>query len=273
MHRDLARYLVLLTVVRVLVVVAAPAPHPWPVTDRDRRVHLQTASRAGEAGRVERALRARRPARPRPGGPAATDPGCYGGVLAPGCSADRSPSAVAGTQLTARPPGSDHAHLAGQRSRRGRTHRGRRSRHRQRGSRRGGAWSAGNGKLLICTLNIQSVKPKTVELSPELQRFGYDIAVLCETWLRPNVPNRLVVFPGYTLHRSDRKFAPKGYGGVAVLSRDGIEAKRISVPASASNQSRLETLWSLFRWNRSKVVIGAVYRQPRNTGFCPRCRL
>ena len=51
-----------------------------------------------------------------------------------------------------------------------------------------------------------------------------------------------------------------------MLSRDGIETKRISVPASASNQSRIETLWSLFRWNRSKVVIGAVYRQPRNTG-------
>ena len=56
MHRDLARYLVLLTVVRVLVAVAAPAPHPWPVRDRDRHVHLQPAPCAGEAGRVERAL-------------------------------------------------------------------------------------------------------------------------------------------------------------------------------------------------------------------------
>ena len=99
----------------------------------------------------------------------------------------------------------------------------------------------------------------------ELQFFHYNVAVLCETWLKPNVPNRLLVFPGYSLHRSDRKFAPKGYGGVAVLSRDGIEVKKIGVPASANNLNRLESLWSLFRWDRSKIVIGAVYRQPRNT--------
>ena len=79
------------------------------------------------------------------------------------------------------------------------------------------------------------------------------------------MPNRLLVFPGYSLHRCDRKFAPKGYGGVAVLSRDGIEVKKIGVPTSANSQSKLESLWNLFRWDRNKIVIGAVYRQPRNT--------
>ncbi|KAF0302216.1 hypothetical protein FJT64_025681 [Amphibalanus amphitrite] len=123
--------------------------------------------------------------------------------------------------------------------------------------------SAGAWKLSLRVEN--SIKPKTVELARELDLFRYDIAVLCETWLKPNVPNRLLVFPGYTLNRSDRKFEPRGYGGVAVLSRDGIEVKKISAPASASGLSRLETLWCLFRWKRSKVVIGAVYRQPRNT--------
>ena len=127
-------------------------------------------------------------------------------------------------------------------------------------------WSVGNGNPLMCALNIQSVKPNTVELIHELQLFRYDIAVLCETWLKPHVPNHLLAFPGYTLHRSDRKFAPKGYGGVVVLFRDGIEVRRIGVPASASGLSRLGSLWGLFRWNRSKVVIGAVHRQSRSTG-------
>ena len=74
------------------------------------------------------------------------------------------------------------------------------------------------------------------------------------------------MFPGYSFHRSDRKFAPRGYGvGVAVIARDGIEVKSIGVPASTNASSRVEAMWRLTRWARSKLVIGAVYRQPRNS--------
>ena len=217
MHRDLARYLVLLTVVRVLVAVATPATHPWPIRDRDRHVtvHPQGTSCTGTAGRVEHFLHTRRTARPRLGGPAVTGRGCGGGDPAPGGSADRplpadrSLSAV-GRPLPApglcRPPGSVPAGRCG---RRGGAHRGRRSRHRQRGSRGGRAWTEGSGCLMMCTLNIQSIKPKTVELNRELQRFRYDITVLCESWLRPNVPSRLLAFPGYSLHRSEANIIKK----------------------------------------------------------------
>lgn len=68
MHRDLARYIVLLAAVRVLCIAATPAPHPW------RTSEINNYSRHSfPAGAVpERAIRdvtSRHPSRPRPGGP------------------------------------------------------------------------------------------------------------------------------------------------------------------------------------------------------------
>jgi len=111
---------------------------------------------------------------------------------------------------------------------------------------------------------VQSVKPKILELSRELQFFDYDIMVLCETWLKSRDANRLLVFPGFTLRRYDRKFSPLGYGGVAVLFRDDLDAKKINVPVSLNKLCKLESLWNVFSWERNKVVVGAVYRSPRH---------
>ena len=109
------------------------------------------------------------------------------------------------------------------------------------------------------------MKSKTIELSRELDLYQYDIMLISETWLKPSIPSRLLVFPGYDLKRSDRKFSPRGHGGVAVLSRTGIETKKIDVPSPTNSECKLESLWQLYRWGRQEVVIGAVYRVPRST--------
>ena len=152
-------------------------------------------------------------------------------VISPPNLRDRSPAVP--PALTRRP-------------RHKRAHRGQRSQHRQRGSRGGKQWCTrgDSGNLKICTLNIQSVRPKLLELNLELDRFKYDIVVLCETWLRASTPNRLLVFPGYDISRADRKFAPMGHGGIAVLYRSGITAKKINVPGSSNSLCRLESLWN-----------------------------
>ena len=181
------------------------------------------------------------------------------GVTAPralaGCPLPRGPLTHSG----GRPVHLYLYQVPARKGRTGKTHRGRRSRHRQRGSRGGQIWrKAGDGaQLKICALNIQSLKPKILELNRELTRFNYDIVVISEAWLKASTPNRLLVFPGYNLYRADRKFAPKGYGGVAVLFRDGIVAKRIGVPPAASD-SKLESLWTVFKWDRQVLVVGAV---------------
>ena len=258
MHRDLARYLVLLAVVRVLAAAAVPAPLPWPVLDREHCTALPRtrALRATAAERVHRDVSSRPPARPAARGSAA--------ALTP--DGARDPAArrpVTLTRSADQPAGAD----SGSPGRAGRAHRGRRARHRQRGSRGGFRWrnAALPGTLRLCAINIQSLRPKIIELSREIHDHHYDVTVVCETWLKPSVPNRLLVIPGFRFLRADWKFDPTGHGGVAILCRDAMDVKKIDVPSPANPVSRLESLWCVLRGERMRVVVGAVYRMPRNT--------
>ena len=99
------------------------------------------------------------------------------------------------------------------------------SRSRRRGRRGGARWrrpGAGlrPGQLLIGEINVQSLKPHLPDL--RLAVHQYDVVALCETWLSPNVPQRLITVDGYKLFRRDRPVTsrlPRGRGGVAVLAR------------------------------------------------------
>ena len=162
--------------------------------------------------------------------------------------------------------GPQPAHTGG---RQRRTHRGRRSRERKRGPRRRhNSWTttSGNRIIKVCGINIQSLKPKTVELYHEIARYGYDFVAVSETWLKPTVPNRLLSFPGYSVKRADRSHAPLGHGGVAIVFRDRFVHKPIRAPQSDSQLCKLESLWSLFTWENSRVIIASLYRPPRRTG-------
>ena len=71
-----------------------------------------------------------------------------------------------------------------------RTRRGRRAPSARRRGSRGQRWSGNQPTgLLIGHLNIQSLKPKVLELSAELDKFEYDLFCLSETWLRPDTPS------------------------------------------------------------------------------------
>ena len=113
---------------------------------------------------------------------------------------------------------------------------------------------------------MQSIKPKILELNRELNKRRYDLLSVTETWLKPSTPSRLLSFPGYRVFRADRP-DKSGYGGVAVLCRDGVDASVIAVPPSANPASKIETLWLSVRSGRSghRFVLAAVYRPPRRT--------
>ena len=115
-------------------------------------------------------------------------------------------------------------------------------------------------------INIQSLLPKIAVLQHDhLNRLGYDICVLTETWLRSATASRLVTFPGYTLHRADRP-GDVGHGGVAILVRDGYTASVIPQPASDCVDCRLESLWLRVKPDSGPhFSIAAVYRPPRRT--------
>ena len=115
-------------------------------------------------------------------------------------------------------------------------------------------------------LNVQSIKPKLLELADHLHHRKYHLMSLTETWLKPSTPSRLLTLPGYQLYRADRPDR-RGYGGVALAARDGISATPIRLPASSTHpNSKLETLWTLVKPDqRRQIIIGTVYRPPRRS--------
>ena len=232
-HRDLLRLVVLLIVVRALVDVVTTATGGSPL--RPARHSLRGA--AALASDLEPAGR------------------------------DLTRSLPAGTGSA--PPVGQSADSG---SRRRRTRRGRRAPSAKRRGSRGArhrAWSgcrpAAGAGLIIGVLNIQSIKPKLLELTDQLHRGKYDLMCLAETWLKTSTPNRLLVLPGYQLHRADRP-DNRGYGGVALAVRHGISASSIKMPPTTVPGSRLESLWTLVRvGQRRQFVLCVAYRPPRRS--------
>ena len=118
---------------------------------------------------------------------------------------------------------------------------------------------------MIGSLNIQSLRPKLLELSEVLHRQKYHVMMLTETWLKPAVPNRLLVLPGYTIHRVDRPDG-RGYGGVAVVAREDLSVTPLKPASVCPPDSNLETIWTLLKADRgSQLLLCSVYRPPRYT--------
>ena len=229
MHPELQHLLVLLAVARLLVLAATPAPAPWAGT---------LGAPAGRRLTDWRA--AARPPRPRAGSPDRPEP------ARPGSPAPVRPIAAAGG---GRAPN--------------RTRRGRRGCQRPRGAAAGVKWRTGprNGHLYVAALNTQSLKPHLLELRQDISEHGYDIAALSETWLKPSTPNRLIPIPGYTIYRNDRADG-RGYGGVAVLVRDGLEATVLGDMGRPVEGTGLESLWVRVRTGAQRVAVCSLYRPP-----------
>ena len=133
--------------------------------------------------------------------------------------------------------------------------------HSIRDSRSGAAASV---SLTVGLLNVQSLKPKLLDLTYELQHGGYDLMALNETWLRSSTPTHLLTLPGYRLLRADRPDG-RGYGGVALAARDSISTSPLKVSVEPNPNSRLEALWVLVKPDkRRKFILGVVYRPPRH---------
>ena len=173
MHPDLLRCLTVLAVVRLLSLAAVPAPVP---------AHPIRAGRTGRArapapDQLAERVTDTRPPRPRPAAvelPVPTRPAPPPGATA---DPDRPPAAASGAHRPAR--------------------RGIRSR--RRGPRGGRIWRVGErtGQLYVAQLNIQSMKPKLLELRHDIAQHDYDVVVLCETWLKSTTHNRLIPVPGW----------------------------------------------------------------------------
>ena len=156
---------------------------------------------------------------------------------------------------------------------RGGTRRGHRGASRRRGQRGGANWRRHGdtgSDLLIGHLNIQSYKSMLTDLRNDIHGvYGFDVFSLCETWLAPNVPDRLLSVSGYKLYCRDRPAdlnLPRGKGGVAILVRDNLSSQLIPTPATGVDDSNLEIMWVLVRTGKNQsVLMASAYRVPTNT--------
>ena len=83
--------------------------------------------------------------------------------------------------------------------------------------------------------------------------YDFDVVSINETWLRKSTTYPMT-FPGYTLIRSDSVTKPLGFGGVAVLAKESLNAKIVSKPA-AVNDSKLESVWTELRAGHNRSVL------------------
>ncbi|KAF0296725.1 hypothetical protein FJT64_005817 [Amphibalanus amphitrite] len=115
-----------------------------------------------------------------------------------------------------------------------------------------------------------SYKPKLPDMRHDIQDvYGFDILAICESWLTPNVPDRLLGVSGYRLYRRDRPAElglPRGRGGVAVLVRDTLSCELLPTPTTGVAGSNLEIVWVLVHADKHRpVLVASAYRVPTNT--------
>ena len=100
-----------------------------------------------------------------------------------------------------------------------------------------------------------------------LQEQRLDCLYISETWAAPgNAADSLLLFPGFKIHRFDRRIPRRGGRAVrgrevAIILREELSASRLDTTSDPTG--RLETLWLSVtsRGNRSAVV-GVAYHPP-----------
>ena len=85
-----------------------------------------------------------------------------------------------------------------------------------------------------------------------------------ETWLRPDISSRVLIFPGFTVTRCDRSGPPRSKtprgGGVAILTREHLRTTKLDIGGA---DTAVESLWlSVTGAVRRTVIVGAIYRPP-----------
>ena len=108
--------------------------------------------------------------------------------------------------------------------------------------------------------NATSVKNKTAELLKFLTGHKIDIAIITESWLKPNDTFKL---NNYNIFRKDRPLSTNKHPGGGVLT-----AVRTNIPVEDTPQPSVSSIEFLSQSVKLKIspalTIGAVYVPPKN---------
>lgn len=112
--------------------------------------------------------------------------------------------------------------------------------------------------MKIIKINLTSIRNKKPQLSQYLKENNIDIAILAETFLKPE---QVFHIHNYNILRKDR--ITSTYGGVAILMRKSINFKPLSINATNAN---IEIVACEFNSNIGNIVIISIYIPP-STSF------
>ncbi|XP_039301284.1 uncharacterized protein LOC120356408 [Nilaparvata lugens] len=119
------------------------------------------------------------------------------------------------------------------------------------------------GRLKIAHVNAQSLLCHIDEFRHVFGGQDCDVVLVSESWLKPDVSNRLVELDGYVLLRNDRLH--KNGGGVAAfVKRALLPSHKYSSDSSIPN--RPEYMFLEIKSHNVKMLIGVCYRPP-HIGF------
>lgn len=81
--------------------------------------------------------------------------------------------------------------------------------------------------VIFIHLNIRSMLGKFDLFCHDFLDGSFDVVGLSETWMKPSLPNSLIMYPGYNLIRKDRNVdsslsKPKHGGGLCLYLKAGI---------------------------------------------------
>lgn len=111
--------------------------------------------------------------------------------------------------------------------------------------------------LKVVNLNIRSLVPSFTEFSNVVYD-KYDIICITETWLNTSIDSNIVLLPGYTFFRKDRK--NKRGGGVGCYVRKSLSCEIIEY--DTNKNVSFEFLLLKLKINTSKIALAVVYRPP-----------
>ena len=111
-----------------------------------------------------------------------------------------------------------------------------------------------NKQLIIMQWNARSAISNKHSLCNFLSFADVDIALLCETWFKPNVH---VHFNGYNIVRNDRY---DGHSGVAILIKHGISYIPIDIPHTCNQE--ILVCGVEINHHSKKLYFLSIYRAP-----------
>ncbi|XP_043942712.1 60 kDa SS-A/Ro ribonucleoprotein [Protopterus annectens] len=120
-------------------------------------------------------------------------------------------------------------------------------------------YSRPTSSLFLLNINVTSILNKVQELHALLALYKPDLAILTETWLRPEHHDNEITPPGYNIIRKDRQ-RKKG-GGVAILYQNNLTLEQFNYSSQDIND--IELILAKLKLNTSKrIVIAGAYIPP-----------